>query len=319
MSFISEYTWIGRELAIFFLENWDRILVNLAVELAREQVAAVDEEEEFEEYEDDDDDDGDETPFAPGDEDEGDADDDDEDQQAFQVILNNIHDVVGLSRAPYRPRSPRRQEPSHRVFRKVSRHRIRVVPEDSDEDEIPIERPPRGRLPERFPTTTLVVTIHHPWVRGSRPLQGPNRGIDPNPCRNTCMRFPLTETSCLKWDLHTFVYYFASCLRLCQIVWETVPATELPRRWEVVDRGAEEPRRMCGWTWWWKIVEDRTDGEIYAWKARKVLDRRNEAPSPWVNRSLREIEALEGTPNSWISTSALGAPSVTVVSGGSRL
>ncbi|EXJ91539.1 hypothetical protein A1O3_00087, partial [Capronia epimyces CBS 606.96] len=94
-----------------------------------------------------------------------------------------------------------------------------------------------------------------------------------NPCLHTCMLFPLTDRSCFKCDMHTLVYWAVSRLHLCQILWEVIPVAERPENWEQLYEAAgmdvEEPRRMCGWYWWWRVVEDRSSGDLYAWRAMK--------------------------------------------------
>ncbi|KAL2424377.1 hypothetical protein ABEF95_009352 [Exophiala dermatitidis] len=143
---------------------------------------------------------------------------------------------------------------------------IALVFDDEDQKEFldnsTFERRLRRRLPERFPATNTA------------PTERQTRTSTTNPCLNTCMRFPLTEASCLKCDIHTFVCFTASCLYLCRIVWEVVPPEERAPSWEPSSDDDEEedfpePRRMCGWDGWWMFVEDRTDGSVYAWKAVK--------------------------------------------------
>ncbi|EXJ93563.1 hypothetical protein A1O1_01955 [Capronia coronata CBS 617.96] len=193
--------------------------------------------------------------------------------QTLHIVLDHVDEGRETSRVLHRPRSSRQQEELPATARKAPCRYICVVVEDSDEDGILIQQP-RRRLPNRFPrttttTTTSTITACRACIRGSRQAQGAAAVIDVNSCMNACMRFPLTDISCLKCDMHAFVYCFVSCLHLCQIVWEDIPVAERPDNWDLVDATAQEPRRMCGWTWWWRYVEDRSTGELYSWRAVK--------------------------------------------------
>ncbi|KAL2415341.1 hypothetical protein ABEF91_004935 [Exophiala dermatitidis] len=213
-------------------------------------------------------------------EDGGEEDNDNKPTEVDQVNEEGIleHGIRGLGHRAYiaAAAASLRGSPIQEDFfscRGASRRRapmsIPLVLDDEDQKQLPhpstFERRLRRRLPERFP------------ARDTAPTERQTHTRTTNPCLNTCMRFPLTEASCLKCDIHTFVYFIASCLYLCRIVWEVVPPEERAPCWEPSsddddeEGSSPEPRRMCGWNVWWMFVEDRTDGSLYAWKAVKRL------------------------------------------------